>query len=301
MLDFGIKVIENSKIFYDSSLSADKESPSHPIGYQLNTPLLQFSQKRFEKSTIGHTHDFCHYIYVVNAFNTYIAINSNKYIMSPNCIYLVKPGVFHEIIMEEPYKCEIYELKFHAEQKEFMSIINSLPDVINDTNNFLFEIVNSIIQEYDNSYYDNSMLIVKIMELLLSLKRQSEKNIFPDIRKINLHTKNQERFFVLLDYISKNLASKITIDDMANIMHMEKGHFSKQFKKNFNITPMNYLQIERINRSLSLLEHTDLPISKISEHVGFVNQKSYNKTFKLVTDLTPTEYRAKAKSYFGKH
>ena len=74
---------------------------------------------------------------------------------------------------------------------------------------------------------------------------------------------------------------------------MEKGYFIKQFKKCFNITPMNYIQAVRINRSLNLIEYTDMSIAKIEEEIGFLNQNSFIKAFKSLYSVTPNDYRKK--------
>ena len=85
---------------------------------------------------------------------------------------------------------------------------------------------------------------------------------------------------------------------MADFMHMEKGYFSKQFKKAFNITPMHYLNLVRIQNSLNLLEYTNLSIDRISEQLGFSCQNSYQKAYKKHFEITPKQYREKVKHEF---
>ena len=54
---------------------------------------------------------------------------------------------------------------------------------------------------------------------------------------------------------------------------------------------MNYVNRYKIERAKYLLLDTELPVSEISEQVGFTTQQHFMRTFKLISDYTPGSFR----------
>lgn len=65
------------------------------------------------------------------------------------------------------------------------------------------------------------------------------------------------------------------------------------FKKQYDISPINYLIEKRIQESMNLIENTNYSLSDISFIVGFNSQSYYSQIFKRKTGLTPAEHRKK--------
>ena len=54
---------------------------------------------------------------------------------------------------------------------------------------------------------------------------------------------------------------------------------------------VNYVNRYKIERAKYLLLDTELPVSEISEQVGFTTQQHFMRTFKLISDYTPGSFR----------
>ncbi len=285
MTDYGINIVECYDIEYaNPALSGERK---------LESPVLTENQNAQLFKKIGHTHNFFHYVYTVSSEGASIIINSQQYEMMPGVLYMVKPGILHGIIGDATYKMKLIEVKFFIENENFLKIVKLLPDVIGDKDGKILSILKEMTYEYKSKSYNDDMLYIKLMEFIITLQRIYNSGTELHTLKINRYVKNQERFFPVLDYITEHFSTTITIEDLAGIVHMEKGYFIKQFKKCFNITPMNYIQSVRINRSLNLIEYTDMSISKIAEEIGFLNQNSFIKAFKSLYSITPNDYRKK--------
>ena len=285
MTDYGINIIE----CYD----IDYANPALFNERKLESPILMEKQNAQLFKKIGHTHNFFHYVYTVSSEGASIIINSQQYEMIPGVLYMVKPGILHEIIGDATYKMKLIEVKFFVKNENFLKIVKLLPDVMGDKDNKILNVLKELTSEYKTKAYNDDMAYIKIMEFFIILQRLFNSGAELHTLKINKYVKNQERFFPVLDYITEHFSTSITIDDLAGIVHMEKGYFIKQFKKCFNITPMNYIQAVRINRSLNLIEYTDMSIAKIAEEIGFLNQNSFIKAFKSLYSITPNDYRKK--------
>jgi YesN/AraC family two-component response regulator len=104
-------------------------------------------------------------------------------------------------------------------------------------------------------------------------------------------TKSGELTKKAIRYISKNYASNITLNDVAEQVHLNPAYFSSLFKQSTGSSFKEYLNMVRIEESKRLLSNTDYSIMDISQAVGFEDQSYFTKIFKKYTGLTPREYR----------
>ena len=86
-------------------------------------------------------------------------------------------------------------------------------------------------------------------------------------------------------------ANKLTVESLADELHLSKSYFSHIYKKYFNTTPINDAIRSRIEYSKQLLYSTDYPVSKISKMLDYPHDTQFIKQFKAVTGMTPSQYR----------
>ncbi|NVK24961.1 MAG: helix-turn-helix domain-containing protein [Gammaproteobacteria bacterium] len=100
-------------------------------------------------------------------------------------------------------------------------------------------------------------------------------------------------------WMTENLASHISLDELADKFATTKRTLNRRFKKALNDTPVNYLQKVRVEAAKRLLESSDLPIEQIVHEVGYEDTSSFRKLFMDVAELSPKAYRDKFQSGFG--
>jgi len=92
-------------------------------------------------------------------------------------------------------------------------------------------------------------------------------------------------------YIEDNMAEKISLEQIAQFLHMSPSYLSTYFKKNTNITLFNYIQVKRIRKACVLLKMTDESIRVVGNLVGFEDQNYFSKAFAKVMKTSPLNYR----------
>lgn len=97
----------------------------------------------------------------------------------------------------------------------------------------------------------------------------------------------------ILNFIHENYRSRITLDDMADHMHISGAHICRIFKEVSGMSPFVYLNRYRIMQSTDMLLNTDSSISEIALSCGFHNSSYFNKMFLRFMNCTPTQYRHK--------
>ena len=105
-----------------------------------------------------------------------------------------------------------------------------------------------------------------------------------------LPTEKQQKIAPALEYISQHYNENITNDQLAAIAGMSTVYFRKLFSNVFGQSPMRYLQMLRMEKAKDMLSGDYVPISDVSESVGFKSIYHFSKTFKKTTGYTPTEY-----------
>jgi len=97
----------------------------------------------------------------------------------------------------------------------------------------------------------------------------------------------------MLDMICTDYACPLTLERMAEKIHVSKYHLHRIFKKETGLSPNAYLQLYRIKKAKELLRNTDLPQEAICDATGLYDSSYMNKLFRLYEHQTPSEYRRK--------
>ncbi len=94
-----------------------------------------------------------------------------------------------------------------------------------------------------------------------------------------------------LEYIERNYAEEITLEDLAKSGNVSKSECLRCFKTTLRTTPYRYLMDFRLSQASRLLKDTDLPIGQIAVMTGFHQQSYFGKCFREKMKCTPREYR----------
>lgn len=101
-------------------------------------------------------------------------------------------------------------------------------------------------------------------------------------------------------YINKNLAEKISLSSIAEVVYLHPNYLSSLFKKEVGETVSNYILRKRIEEAAHMLRNTEVSTSDISLFYHFCNQSYFIKTFTKFMGCTPQGYRAASgKSILG--
>ncbi|WP_105615681.1 helix-turn-helix domain-containing protein [Vallitalea okinawensis] len=93
-----------------------------------------------------------------------------------------------------------------------------------------------------------------------------------------------------VNYINLHLEHKISLKYIAEKIHTNPSHLSRQFKKETMMTITDYINKKRVEEAKLYLERENSSITDIALMVGFSNLNYFTKVFKKVTSLTPSEY-----------
>ena len=92
-------------------------------------------------------------------------------------------------------------------------------------------------------------------------------------------------------YIQEHLREKLTVQMIAAKAKMSASRLTQLFRQETGMTPISFLEFQRLARAKQLLARTTLPVGMIADEVGFDNAFYFTLRFKRHTGLAPTEFR----------
>lgn len=105
-----------------------------------------------------------------------------------------------------------------------------------------------------------------------------------------------DRLNYILDYIGKNYMRKISLSDLADEVYMSASSLSRMFKRETGIYFVGYVNQLRARYAAQKIIYSKENLTKIAMDCGFTNLSMFNKVFRQIYDISPSEYRNKMQS-----
>lgn len=110
-------------------------------------------------------------------------------------------------------------------------------------------------------------------------------------RPDGLRLPEEEWIELIADHIKVSYAEPITLSVLADQFYASVYHLQRTFKRVKGITPLTYLQQQRIEAAKRLLIETNSPVNVIGAQVGIANAAHFATVFQKKTGVTPSEFR----------
>ncbi|QMV43971.1 response regulator transcription factor [Cohnella cholangitidis] len=92
-------------------------------------------------------------------------------------------------------------------------------------------------------------------------------------------------------YIEARISEEITVEDIAQQVHLNSDYLTRIFKKELGISISKYIINRKMEIAKELLKRTDKSIGDIAMAVGYFNYSSFNRIFNKVVGMSPQEYK----------
>ena len=101
-----------------------------------------------------------------------------------------------------------------------------------------------------------------------------------------------ERLEKMLNYLNMNFTEVISLQDLADQVHLSREVCCRLFKKMTGKTITGYLEEYRANKSFSLVQSGQYSMTQITEMVGFSNPSRFASAFRKQFGCNPGEYHS---------
>lgn len=268
---------------------------------------MGFSKKDFfiEIKNVIHSRNMLKYHYH-NSYEVYYIASGQRSILYDGKIYdlhtgdmvLLCPNLLHKgagLIAHKKIDIE-FSKKFldyyftTPMQNELMRCFKNNAIHLNEKERQLFE---SLSQQLDKEYIENNLYAVTLSEILLLINNIQKQHENEPLVSHDIRSKISEKTNRVLSYIEKNFANIKSIDEIALHVYLNKNYLCRMFKKETNMTIMDYLYNYRIKQACEMLNNTDSSVAEIGALCGFESTSHFIKMFKSMLDCTPGKFRKK--------
>lgn len=94
----------------------------------------------------------------------------------------------------------------------------------------------------------------------------------------------------ILNYINNNLYKQITINELSDLFNYNKDYIMRTFKKEINMTIIQYINSKRIYLSLDGVK-SNMSILRVSLDCGFSSQEYFCEIFHSIIGVSPSKYK----------
>lgn len=236
--------------------------------------FMRFNEKSDIWNFIPHSHDFFELLFFLRG-NAQISLGTRSMYVTFSDVLLYPPGTAHTEHLQINHTQEIYCLQVRCDGI-------ALPEALHvqDRQQHIRLLLDGLFAETRSVDADAQVVSGYLRMLALMLARAHYIGNTPT------HPVDYCRMFM-----RHNLAEDITIQQLANLIHVSRSYLNKLFLQHTGETPMQYMTEIRLEAAKSLLMTTDRRIADIAEDVGFHSPKYFCATFHRATGLSPRDYR----------
>jgi len=234
--------------------------------------------------------------------NNEVTINFTKYVLKTNDLVIIYPGDMHSIdhVSEDAFILVQFPLDLLMIMSEFnsnFSVFYQYHCIKYDSSDIDSDRMVFLIKELPGLYYSNTLFNeVRIYSLLLEFFVKFGQHCINAKKEefsgdANAEYKSIKLMAEACLYISQNCTKPLTLDDISQHIGFSKYHFSHLFKTYTNMTFIDFLTTERIKRAESLISNPKAQIIDIAFDSGFSSISSFNRAFKKIKGISPSECR----------
>jgi AraC family transcriptional regulator len=92
------------------------------------------------------------------------------------------------------------------------------------------------------------------------------------------------------EYVDAHLSDPILVAELASLVGVSAGHLHRAFRATVGITPLDYINEKRVQRSITILTTERVSVAEVALRVGFLSPSHFTRTFRRVTGVNPSRY-----------
>ncbi|MGN7356770.1 helix-turn-helix transcriptional regulator [Paenibacillus sp. SAF-054] len=135
--------------------------------------------------------------------------------------------------------------------------------------------------------------IEKSLQLISHLLNDITKPSFSAAEQKKLN--EQDAIDMVIEYMDWRYKEDITLETLAQLVHLNPSYLIRVFKRQKGITPFEYLRHLRLNAAVSYLSGSEMPIKKIVEQTRFHSVHYFGRVFKKAYGISPAQWRKQLK------
>ena len=256
--------------------------------------LLNVDSSRYggDWHSIPHTHKHLELFYIVGGKGQFL-IQDQLYPVNVNNLVVISPNVTHTEVSLNTQPLEYIVLGIEGIELDANNGSNGQFSILDHIESMeISGCMRNILREMElknTGYEDVCQAYMEI--LVIRLMRSITLAVPTEPQPLSAN----RRCAAVRRYIDLHFKEPLTLEHLAEEEHMNKYYLSHAFKREYGISPINYMIARRIEESTYLLAETDLSMSQIAQLMGFSSLSYFSQAFRRSLGISPKEYRQNLK------
>lgn len=301
ILSQGIIVLaSNLYAFGDESMSNKLYFMDNMENEKINAKLLYVTKSKYgdDWHSSIHSHHFTEFFFIAKGSGTFI-VEEKSFPIKECDMIIVNPNVSHTKKSLSEMPLEYIAFGVQGISFSFSETKNGGPDVecadtysiihFQDKRDAINFYLNTLVNEAQSEAQYSKVLCQNILEIILiGILRKASYHVSVDSTSdVNQACVTAKR------YIDSHYKESISLDDLAQVTHINKYYLAHVFTTDYKMSPISYLITRRLEESKNLLRSTNYSIAEVSHFSGFSSPSYFSQAFKKNTGMRPAEYRQK--------
>ena len=281
------------------------KEPDYPVDtYYFQISMLSMLMVRW------HWHEEIELIYVQSG-EAWIKTEDSNVVLKAGQGMFVNQNLLHSIRSSGESDGEVYSLRFHPSflfgtksqslDNRYLTPISVSPYlkylILDDSTPVFSEMLSLVKQAVTMDLEQPFGYELEVKSLLCHfwfLLLANVETIKPDTSSTQVSGFDSKRIKTAIRYIEDHHADAVTLEEIADSIHISKSECCRCFKRTLGITPFEYLMKYRIFESARKMQQKEAvaeTISDLAASVGFNSPSYFNKIFKKYLKCTPLQYK----------
>ena len=267
----------------------------HSFTIRGTAKLLNVASSRYggDWHSVPHTHNHMELFFIVGGRGQFL-IEDQLYPVDANNLVMINPNVTHTEVSLNAQPLEYIVLGIEGMELSAGNAANGQFTILDHYESVeISSCLRNILREMEQKNTGYEDVCQAYMEILIiRLMRSTSLSVPAEPRSISAN----RQCTAVRRYIDLHFKEPLTLEQLAEECHMNKFYLSHAFKREFGISPVNYMISRRIEESKYLLAETDLSMSQIAQLLGFSSPSYFSQVFHRTMSISPKEYRQSQKS-----
>ncbi len=155
----------------------------------------------------------------------------------------------------------------------------------------IYQIIQRLLFLFTEDHPSKDLFVdFTLRELIVRILQADSKKIYTE-KALSLSSNNRLAF--IIQYIRDNLSKPLTIEELSQKAYMSDSNFHRVFKNELGVSPIDFINNERIKLAASLLQDPKKKVKEVYMECGFESRSYFNRVFKRKKNLSPKAYQLK--------
>lgn len=257
--------------------------------------LLNIASSRYggDWHSVPHTHTHTELFFIVSGKGQFL-IQEQLFPVDISSLVIINPNVIHTEVSLNAQPLEYIVLGLEGVELATSKNSNGQFCILNHFESAeISSCLRNILREMEQKSTGYEDVCQAFMEILIIRLMRSTSLAVPEEPQM---ISGNRQCAAVRRYIELHFKEALTLEQLAEEAHMNKYYLSHAFKREYGVSPINYMISRRIEESKYLLAETDLSLSQIAQLLGFSSLSYFSQVFRRTQTISPLEFRQSTKT-----